>query len=245
MLGARTVVRVESLLKPPLLFGRSPVRNRDAQSVVDTYARALAVGATGIEATARVTNDGVVVLTDTESVRVGLRRRAIADVQQSSLPAGIPSLNQLYERFGTSFDLALEVADSDDAAAVIRTARGSGDDQILRRLWLVSSDWERLAEWRERWAGVRLVNRVSLTHLRRGPERRAAQLAAAHIDAVQLAPAEWTGGLTTLFHRFERNAFATGAPHERIMRDLVRMGIDGLTSDHVERMVGALRNPGG
>ncbi|HEX8770387.1 MAG TPA: hypothetical protein VF711_06450, partial [Acidimicrobiales bacterium] len=224
--------------------GRYPVRDRDADSVIDTYAGALALGATGIGATARLTADGVVVLSDSESLRVRLRRRPIAEVPQASLPAGTPSLQEVYQRCGIDFSLALDVADSDVAAAVIRTAQTCGGEQIMRRLWLVNSDWERLAEWRERWTEIRLVNRASLGALRRGPERRAAQLAAAHVDAVLLSPAEWTGGLTTLFHRFERNAFASDSPHERVMRELLRMGIDGLSSDQVERMMRAAGRPG-
>jgi glycerophosphoryl diester phosphodiesterase len=73
--------------------------------------------------------------------------------------------------------------------------------------------------------------------MRQGPERRAAQLSGAGIDAVNLHYAEWTGGLTTLFHRFGRLAFGWDAQHERILRSLVRMGIDGVYSDHVDRMV--------
>ena len=70
-----------------------------------------------------------------------------------------------------------------------------------------------------------------------GPERRAAQLSAAGIDAVNLHETEWTGGLTTLFHRFGVLAFGWDAQHERVLRNLVRMGIDAVYSDHVDRMV--------
>jgi len=77
--------------------------------------------------------------------------------------------------------------------------------------------------------------------MRQGPERRAAQLSAAGIDAVNLHYDEWTGGLTTLFHRFGVHAFGWDAQHDRILRNLVRMGIDGVFSDHVDRMVEVIR----
>jgi glycerophosphoryl diester phosphodiesterase len=48
---------------------------------------------------------------------------------------------------------------------------------------------------------------------------------------------EWTGGLTTLVHRFGRLAFAWDAQHERVLREMLRMGVDGVYSDHVDRMV--------
>lgn len=226
-----------------MLFGRPPVRNDDAESVLEVYARALTLGASGIEGTAWATTDGVVVLSDRDSVRSGFRRRPIGAVSHSSLPAGTPSLGEIYERCGADFEVALDVADVDTAAAVIGTARAFGGEPLARRLWLISTEWEHLAQWRERWADVRLVNRTRLRGLRQGPERRAAQLAGAHIDAVVLSHAEWSGGLTTLFHRFERLAFASDAKHERVMSDLLRMGIDGMSSDEVARMVGTLGRP--
>ena len=72
--------------------------------------------------------------------------------------------------------------------------------------------------------------------MKQGPERHAAELATAGVDAVNLHHSDWTGGLTTLFHRFNRYCIAWDAQHVRIIRDLVRMGIDGVHSDHVDRL---------
>ncbi len=52
---------------------------------------------------------------------------------------------------------------------------------------------------------------------------------------------DWSGGLTTLFHRFERLAFGWDAQHERVLEALLRMGIDGVYSDWVDRMTDAFR----
>jgi glycerophosphoryl diester phosphodiesterase len=46
--------------------------------------------------------------------------------------------------------------------------------------------------------------------------------------------------MAALFHRFGRYGFGWGAQHERIIKDLVRMGIDGVFSDHVDRLVEAM-----
>ena len=70
-----------------------------------------------------------------------------------------------------------------------------------------------------------------------GPERRAAELAAARIDAVNLRQQYWTGGLTTLFHRFDVLCFGWDAQHERQIARLIDMGIDAVYSDFVDRMV--------
>ena len=70
-----------------------------------------------------------------------------------------------------------------------------------------------------------------------GPERRAARLAAARIDAINLHQSDWTGGLTALFHRFGLACLGWDAQHERQLDRLFRIGIDGVYSDHVDRMV--------
>jgi glycerophosphoryl diester phosphodiesterase len=58
---------------------------------------------------------------------------------------------------------------------------------------------------------------------------------------VNLRHADWTGGLTTLFHRFDRLTLAWDVQHEELLRSVLRMGIDGVFSDHVDRMVDAFR----
>jgi glycerophosphoryl diester phosphodiesterase len=131
------------------------------------------------------------------------------------------------------------VKDPEAASAVVAVARTAGGD-APGRLWLCHPDWELLAGWRKDLHDVHLVDSTKLRAMRQGPERRAAQLSAAGIDAVNLHHEEWSGGLTTLFHRFGVLAFGWDAQHERMLRGLVRMGIDGVFSDHVDRMVDAL-----
>ena len=56
------------------------------------------------------------------------------------------------------------------------------------------------------------------------------------IDAVNLRQTDWTGGLVTLFHRFDRVAFGWDAQQPREIAELVDIGIDGVFSDHVDRL---------
>ena len=53
---------------------------------------------------------------------------------------------------------------------------------------------------------------------------------------------DWTGGLAVLFHRFERYAFGWDLQQPRHLVNAIRMGLDGLYSDHVDRMHDALRS---
>lgn len=186
-----------------------------------------------------LTADGVPVLDHGGRVRAGLRARPIATLDRRRLPASIPALDDLYGECGSGFELSLDVKDPAAAGPVVDVARAAGGDAV-DRLWLCHPDWEVLARWRGQLSPVRLVASTSLKAMRQGAERRAAQLSAAAIDGVNLHESEWTGGLTALFHRFGRHAFAWDAQHERMIVALARMGVDGIFSDHVDRLVEAL-----
>lgn len=194
------------------------------------------MGAAGLESDVWLTADGIPVLHHDDRVRTGLRRPRIAALMRAALPSHVPSLEELYAACGTDFELSLDVKDPAAAAPAVEVTRAATGDGA-RRLWLCHGDTERLASWRSRFADVRLVNTTRLHHLPRGPEQRAAHLADVGIDAVNLHYREWTGGLTTLFHRFGRLAFGWDAQHERMVRELVTMGIDGVYGDHVDRLV--------
>ena len=80
---------------------------------------------------------------------------------------------------------------------------------------------------------------MASTRLRRldnGPERFAADLQRERIDAVNLHHSEWTGGLASMFHRFERFAFGWDAQFERMIAALLDAGLDAVYSDHVDRL---------
>ena len=92
---------------------------------------------------------------------------------------------------------------------------------------------------------VHLVDSTRLRAIREGAERRAASLADAGVDALNMHHTDWNGGLTTLLHRFDRFAFAWDVQHDYALRTTLRMGIDGVYSDHVDRMMDAFRGRGG
>jgi glycerophosphoryl diester phosphodiesterase len=168
------------------------------------------------------------------------RRRSIALVEHRHLPPHVPTLEELYATCGTEFDLSLDVKDPQAAETVVAVARAAGAD-TLGRLWLCHPDWQQVAEWRPLADDVRLVDSTRLSRMKEGPERRAATLARVGIDAVNLHNAQWTGGLTTLFHRFDVLAFGWDAQQPRELDELLDMGIDAVYSDHVDRMTDALR----
>ena len=57
---------------------------------------------------------------------------------------------------------------------------------------------------------------------------------------LSLPRADCNAGLVTLMHRFERYAFGWDAQHRHQIDGLLDMGIDGVFSDHVDRLADAL-----
>lgn len=234
-----------ALRRPPIAFAHRGGRAHAPENTLEAFRLALRLGATGLESDVWLTADGVPVLDHDGLVRARrlgrLRHRPIADVPRDGLPDHVPTLAELYAECGTGFELSLDAKDHTAAEAVVEVARAAGGG-APERLWICHGSWRLLAEWRQDpdFAGVHLVNSTRPKEMRQGAERRAAQLAEAGIDAVNLHHTDWTGGLTALFHRFGRHAFAWDAQHERVVRDLARMGVDGVYGDHVDRLVDAL-----
>lgn len=231
---------MESMLKPPIGFAHRGGRAHADENTIDAFRLALRLGATGVETDVWLTADGVPVLDHDGVVGGRFRRgRPIADVNRAELPDSIPALEQLYEACGTDLDLSIDVKDPAAAEAIVGVARTAGHP--LERLWLCHHDWEQVAQWRSLADDVRLVDSTRLRKIKEGPERRAATLESVGIDTVNMHATDWTGGLTTLFHRFDRICFGWDAQHERVLLALLNMGIDGVYSDRVDRMTEALR----
>jgi glycerophosphoryl diester phosphodiesterase len=235
--------RVPALRTPPIAFAHRGARAHAPENTLEAFTLAQRMGATGLESDVWLTADGEAVL-DHDGLVGGLaggrvRRRSIASLTRARLPDHIPTLADLYATCGTEVDVSLDVKDAAAFDRVVAVANAAGGDG-LAHLWLCHPRWEQLVEWRSRCDGVRLVNSTRLDRIKEGPERRAATLAAEGIDAVNLHHLDWTGGLTTLFHRFGVLAFGWDAQTPRVLTELLDAGIDAVYSDHVDRMVHAL-----
>jgi glycerophosphoryl diester phosphodiesterase len=231
--------RIAPLLLPPIAFAHRGARGHARENTLDAFSLALRLGATGLETDAWLTRDGQVVLDHDGTVGRFYAKRAIRDVERDALPHHIPTLDELYDLVGTDVPISVDVKDRDAAGAIVEVARRHGDHAVAN-LWLCGGDVDEVAAWRELDPNVRLVDSTRLKRIREGPERRAARLAELGIDAINLHHSDWTGGLTTLFHRFERYAFAWDVQHERLIDAAFDMGLDGVYSDWSDRLAGVL-----
>ena len=228
---------MEPLLRPPIGFAHRGARAHAAENTLDAFRLALRLGATGLESDVWLTSDGIPVLDHDGVVRSGLRRRRLPDVRRADLAEHVVTLEELYDACGTAFELSLDVKDATAAEAVVAIASGFG---ATDRLWLCHPDWRQVASWRSLSAELRLVDSTRRRHMKGGPERRAADLANAGVDAVNMHCTDWTAGFATLFHRFGVLALAWDCQHERVLAGVLGMGVDGVYSDHVDRMVDAI-----
>lgn len=231
--------RVPATVKPPYAFAHRGARALAPENTLEAFTLALRLGATGLESDVWLTADGEAVLDHDGIVGGRLRRRAIGTLERNDLPSHIPTLDDLYATCGTDMQVSLDVKDPEAFDRVIAVARAAGGN-ALANLWLCHPRWEQVAEWRGRDDAVRLVDSTRLDRIKEGPERRAADLAAAGVDALNMHHLDWTGGLTTLCHRFGVLAFGWDAQSPRVLSELIDAGIDGVYSDHVDRMVDAV-----
>jgi glycerophosphoryl diester phosphodiesterase len=237
--------RLPSLIDPPIGFAHRGARAHAPENTLEAFELALRLGASGLESDAWLTADGRVVLDHdgvVGSLLRGRRRRSIATLDRADLPSHIPTLDELYERCGTDYELSLDLKDPATAAAVVEIARAAG---AADKLWMCHPDHEMVASWRGLSDEVKLVDSTRLERIKEGPERRLATLAAKGVDALNMHHTDWSGGLVTMVHRFELFALGWDAQHERIIAELVHMGIDGVFSDHVDRLMDQIRSIAG
>jgi glycerophosphoryl diester phosphodiesterase len=220
----------------PIGFAHRGARAQCPDNTMPAFRRALELGARGIESDAWVTADGVVVLDHDGSVRRGLRRVGLRALRRDELPVHIPTLDDLLGVCDPGVDVSLDVRDSATAEPTIDLVEDAGRAE---RTWLCGG-LAQVVAWRQRSPRVRLVNSTRLQDVPEGLADRLARLAGAGVDAVNLRWPEWSPDRLRLVHDAGLLAFAWDAQRSGTITRLARMGVDGVYSDHVDRMVEAL-----
>jgi glycerophosphoryl diester phosphodiesterase len=229
--------RLPSLLDVPITFAHRGARANAPENTLQAFQMALDKGATGLESDVWLTADGVPVLVH-DGVLGKVRKKRLSELGRCELPGHIPSLTDLLSACGTAYELSLDLKDPHAGPAVLATIAAAAPD-LVGRTWLCHPDVNVLTALRPVSTDVKLINSTRLQRLTEGPERRAARLAELAIDGINLRKDDWNGGLVTLFHRFDRVAFAWDLQFDHELRPAFRMGVDAVYSDHVDRMLTA------
>jgi glycerophosphoryl diester phosphodiesterase len=221
----------------PIAFAHRGARAERRENTIEAFARALELGATGLESDAWITADGQVVLDHDGVTGPRWRRRAIAANPRSAVPAHIPSLTELYERCGGAFELSLDVKDPAALQPILAAAGAAGCEG---RLWLCHPDGEMLARWREVAGEARLVCSTRVASLPGGLETDLPVLRHAGVDALNLHRRDWTAARVAATHQAGLRAFGWDAQTDAEITRLLELGLDGVFSDHVDRLMAAI-----
>ncbi len=225
---------------PPITFAHRGARARHPENTIPAFRHALEAGVRGLETDAWTAADGVAVLVHDPFLKIRRGgvvpgRLRVATTPSAQLAAhDVPTLADLYDELGSDYELSIDLKDPEVARHVLDVARERGDPE---RLWLCSPSRRRLGELRELAPEVHLVHSTFRRRIPEPVERHAADLAEHGIDAINFHQSEWSRGLVELFHRFELRAFAWDVQEVRQLRAMLDVGVDGVYSDHVERMV--------
>jgi glycerophosphoryl diester phosphodiesterase len=225
---------------PPITFAHRGGRDEHPENTPAAFRSALARGVRGLETDAWLSADGEVVLRHDEWLWtrvlgiVPWRRRVGRAVAGRLAPHGVATLRGLYEELGADYELSIDLKTPDVGPAIVEVARRHGDPG---RLWLCSGSPDALRRLREAYPEIHLVHSQRRSRLSGSVERHAADLRELGIDVMNMPHTDWSAGLVALFHRFDRQVFAWDVQEERHLRAMVRLGVDGVYSDHVERMV--------
>ena len=236
--------RLPSLLDPPVGFAHRGAKAHAPENTLESFSLALRLGATGLESDVWVTKDDIAVLDHDGVVRKGLRRLPIATFNRDELPEHIPSVAELFANCGTDFHLSLDVKAPEAYDATARAIRGA-DADMPTRTWLCDPVLANLETRRDELHDFKLVHSTRLGKLPHSPERHAASLAAASIDAMNMHYTDWNGGLVALFHRFSVIAMSWDMQFDYQLENGLRMGIDAVFSDHTDIMMSALEREAG
>jgi glycerophosphoryl diester phosphodiesterase len=221
----------------PIGFAHRGARAERRENTIDAFARALELGAKGLESDAWLTSDGTVVLDHDGVVGPIWRRRPISAQIRGDLPGHIPSLRELYERCGADFELSLDLKDPAALEPIIEVASAAGSTD---HLWLCDDNWLRMAPKPTLTGEARLVESTSVSRMSGGLALRVRELSDAGISAVNLHRSEWDPDRVEAVHDAGLCAFGWDAQSSRQIRHLLELGLDGVYSDHVDRMVATL-----
>jgi len=223
--------------RPPIGFAHRGASSIERENTLESFRLALRLGASGLESDVWITSDGCAVLDHDGVVGGRIRRRPISQVPRSELPPHIPTLAELFGEMGSGIDLSLDIKDPRAAPEVIACARDAGREADL---WLCHPDRDVVRSWRALSPDVNLVESTRIKRMHGSFESHIAMSASMGIGVINLHHSDWSGGHIALVHRFGMLAFGWDAQHDRILDSLLDSGIDGVFSDHVDRMVDAL-----
>ena len=231
------MARIPRLLEVPIGFAHRGASAQAPGNTMEAFRLAVELGASGLESDVWVSDDGEPVLDHDGMVGGWLRRRPIATVPRARLPEHMTTLHELYAEVGAHLPVSLDIKDPDAMGPAIAAADAVDARELLWLCHPKPGGPGRVAGPVGRGEARRLLQAAGLPSGPGAGRRRAVRCGRRRGEP---PPHEWTGGLTTLFHRFGLCALAWDVQLPRHLAEVLDMGIDGVFSDHVDRMMEAI-----
>lgn len=195
------------------------------------FAEALAQGVDALETDLWITADDMIVLDHDGFYKKGVRRRSLDKCSSHEVLNRLTSLEQLLRAIPVTIDLSVDVKDERLFPLLAPLFSRIGRDS--QQLWICHGDLDVLTGWRSDDPTSHFVHSTKLEVIASSPERHAQSLRSVGIAVCNMHWRDWSGGLVTLYHRFGVACYAWGLEHQTEMRNVLRMGMDGLYADDI------------
>ena len=217
-----------------IAFAHRGARAYVRENTLEAFQLGLRLGATGLESDVWITKDGLPVLDHDGVVQGRILKKPISNYLREDLPEHIPTLRDLLLMTPPEVAISLDVKDDDSFEAVIseiRSVHGAHSPFI----YLCHPDIDVLENQRRKSQGISLVSSTRLSKLKKGPEMHAAHMRHLGVEVMNMHHTDWNGGLVALFQRFDLQCFAWDCQFARNIRDMAKIGINGIFSDWPDR----------
>ena len=217
-----------------IAFAHRGARAYVRENTLEAFQLGLRLGATGLESDVWITKDGIPVLDHDGVVQGRILKKPISNYLREDLPEHIPTLRDLLLMTPPELAISLDVKYDDSFEAVIneiRSVHGAHSPFI----YLCHPDIDVLENQRRKSQGISLVSSTRLSKLKKGPEMHAARMRDLGVEVMNMHHTDWNGGLVALFQRFDLQCFAWDCQFARNIRDMAKIGINGIFSDWPDR----------
>ena len=217
-----------------IAFAHRGARAYVRENTLEAFQLGLRLGATGLESDVWITKDGIPVLDHDGVVQGRILKKPISNYLREDLPEHIPTLRDLLLMTPPEVAISLDVKDDESFEAVIseiRSVHGAHSPFI----YLCHPDIDVLENQRRKSQGISLVSSTRLSKLKKGPEMHAAHMRDLGVEVMNMHHTDWNGGLVALFQRFDLQCFAWDCQFARNIRDMAKIGINGIFSDWPDR----------
>ena len=217
-----------------IAFAHRGARAYVRENTLEAFQLGLRLGATGLESDVWITKDGIPVLDHDGVVQGRILKKPISNYLREDLPEHIPTLRDLLLMTPPEVAISLDVKDDESFEAVIseiRSVHGAHSPYI----YLCHPDIDVLENQRRKSQGISLVSSTRLSKLKKGPEMHAARMRDLGVEVMNMHHTDWNGGLVALFQRFDLQCFAWDCQFARNIRDMAKIGINGIFSDWPDR----------